>query len=176
MLYLFQPRLLITIPLDENLSYVKKSTGSKFWTNHNLILKFGLAFISKVFSDGFFPSKNLICFLSQFVCHKFLKIENYFGFEVMKKKSLGQFSKNYRITNLISADKNSKRSIYCTALFRIRIGSGLNRVSGSWSRRAKMTHESRKKLRNFMFWSAGCSLLRAEGLLLYLSWKSFMEA
>ena len=44
-------------------------------------------------------------------------------------------------------------------------GSG----SGQWirtvfgSRRAKMTHKSRKKLRNFMFWSAGCSLLRAEG-------------
>ncbi len=35
--------------------------------------------------------------------------------------------------------------------------------SGSRSRRAKMTHKSRKKLRNFMFWSAGCSLLRAEG-------------
>ncbi len=35
--------------------------------------------------------------------------------------------------------------------------------SGSWTRRVKMTHKSRKKLRNFMFWSAGCSLLRAEG-------------
>jgi hypothetical protein len=35
--------------------------------------------------------------------------------------------------------------------------------SGSGSRRAKMTHKSRKKLRNFMVWSAGCSLLRAEG-------------
>jgi hypothetical protein len=36
--------------------------------------------------------------------------------------------------------------------------------SGSGSRRAKMTHKSRKNLRNFMFSSAGCSLLRAEGL------------
>jgi hypothetical protein len=35
--------------------------------------------------------------------------------------------------------------------------------SGSGSRRAKMTHKNRKKYRNFMFWSAGCSLLRAEG-------------
>ncbi len=35
--------------------------------------------------------------------------------------------------------------------------------SGSGSTRAKMTHKSRKKLRNLMFWSAGCSLLRAEG-------------
>jgi hypothetical protein len=35
--------------------------------------------------------------------------------------------------------------------------------SGSGSRRAKMTQKSRKKLRNFMFGSAGCSLLRAEG-------------
>jgi hypothetical protein len=30
-------------------------------------------------------------------------------------------------------------------------GSGFNRVSGSRSRRAKMTHKSRKKIRNFMF-------------------------
>jgi hypothetical protein len=44
----------------------------------------------------------------------------------------------------------------------IPIGSGFNRVSGSGSR-TKMTHISRKNLRNFMFWSAGCSLLRAEG-------------
>ncbi len=29
-------------------------------------------------------------------CHKFHKIENYFMFEVLKKKNLGQFSKNYR--------------------------------------------------------------------------------
>jgi hypothetical protein len=36
-------------------------------------------------------------------------------------------------------------------LFRIRIGSGFNQVSGSESRRAKMTHKSRKKLRQFMF-------------------------
>ncbi len=36
--------------------------------------------------------------------------------------------------------------------------------SGSESRRSKMTHKSRKKLRNFMFLKcAGCSLLRAEG-------------
>ncbi len=34
---------------------------------------------------------------------------------------------------------------------------------GSGSRRAKMTHKSRKKYRILMFWSAGCSLLRAEG-------------
>jgi hypothetical protein len=35
--------------------------------------------------------------------------------------------------------------------------------SGSGSRRIKMTRKSRKKLRNFMFSSAGCFLLRAEG-------------
>ncbi len=34
--------------------------------------------------------------------------------------------------------------------------------SESGSRRAKITHKSRKKLKKFMFWSAGCSLLRAE--------------
>ena len=32
-----------------------------------------------------------------FLCsHKFHKIVNYFSFEVLKKKNLGQFSKNYR--------------------------------------------------------------------------------
>ncbi len=48
---------------------------------------------------------------------------------------------------------------------RIRTGSGFNRVSGSGSgsRREKMTHKSWQKFRNFMFWSAGCSLSRAEG-------------
>ncbi len=42
--------------------------------------------------------------------------------------------------------------------------------SGSGSRRAKMTHKRRrKKFRNFMFWSAGCSLLRAEGFFCHLN-------
>jgi hypothetical protein len=35
--------------------------------------------------------------------------------------------------------------------------------SRSGSSRAKVAHKNRKKLRNFMFRSAGCSLLRAEG-------------
>ncbi len=39
--------------------------------------------------------------------------------------------------------------------------SGFNEVPGSGSRRAKMTHK--KKFRNFIFWSVGCFLLRAEG-------------
>ncbi len=34
---------------------------------------------------------------------------------------------------------------------------------GSGFRRAKMTCTNRKKWRKFMFWSAGCSFLRAEG-------------
>jgi hypothetical protein len=34
---------------------------------------------------------------------------------------------------------------------------------GSGSRRAKMTHNNRKKSRILMFLSTGCSLLRAEG-------------
>ncbi len=40
-------------------------------------------------------------------------------------------------------------------------GSGFNGVPGSvsGSSRAKMTHKQRKKLINFIFWSAGCSLL-----------------
>jgi hypothetical protein len=37
--------------------------------------------------------KNLLSYL---LCsHKFHEIENYFSFEVVKKKNLGQFSKNY---------------------------------------------------------------------------------
>ncbi len=48
---------------------------------------------------------------------------------------------------------------------RIRIGSGFNRFSGSGSgsRRAKITHISRKNILKFMFWSVGWPLLRAEG-------------
>ncbi len=37
--------------------------------------------------------------------------------------------------------------------------------SGSATRRAKMTHKNWKKLRSFMFFSAGCSLLRADWIL-----------
>ncbi len=44
-------------------------------------------------------------------------------------------------------------------------GPGFTQVSGSGFRRAKMAHKGRKKLKNFMFLSAGCSLLRAEGFL-----------
>ncbi len=36
-------------------------------------------------------------------------------------------------------------------------------VAGSGSGRTKITQRNRKKYRIFMFWSAGCSLLRAEG-------------
>ncbi len=56
---------------------------------------------------------------------------------------------------------------------RILIGSGFNRVSGSGSgsvfgirfriQEGKNDPQKKKKLRNFMFWSAGCSLLRAVG-------------
>ncbi len=34
---------------------------------------------------------------------------------------------------------------------------------GSGSRRVKMIHKINKKIINFIFWSAGCSVLRAEG-------------
>jgi hypothetical protein len=42
-------------------------------------------------------------------------------------------------------------------------GSGTVSGSGFGSRKAKMTHKHRKKLINFIFGSAGCSLLRSEG-------------
>jgi hypothetical protein len=50
-------------------------------------------------------------------------------------------------------------------VFRIRIGFEFNQVgaSVSGSKRAKITYKSRKEFRNFIFSSAGCSLLRAEG-------------
>jgi hypothetical protein len=40
--------------------------------------------------------KNLLSYVTIFCRHKFHKIENYFSFEMLKKKNLGQFSKNYR--------------------------------------------------------------------------------
>ncbi len=56
----------------------------------------------------------------------------------------------------------------------MRIGSGFNGVSGSGSRRAKMTHKNRRMSINFIFWSAGCSLLRAEGWGLGISKLQFL--
>jgi hypothetical protein len=45
----------------------------------------------------------------------------------------------------------------------------------SGSKRVKMTYKNRKKLRNFMFFCAGCSLfLWVEGF--PVAWKFFMEA
>jgi hypothetical protein len=54
--------------------------------------------------------------------------------------------------------------------------SSLDPDSESGSRRAKMTHKNRKKLRNCMFESAGCSLLRAEAFFCTVAWTSFVEA
>ncbi len=52
---------------------------------------------------------------------------------------------------------------------RTRIGSGFNGFvdpypdsQSWWIQEGKMTHKHRKKLINFIFWSAGCSLLRAD--------------
>jgi hypothetical protein len=63
------------------------------------------------------------------------------------------------------------------AVFRFRIGSGFNQVSGpGWRfgirigiRNPDMIFKNRKKLRNFMFGSAGCSLFFP------VAWTSFME-
>ncbi len=57
---------------------------------------------------------------------------------------------------------------------RIPIGSGFNQVSGSGSvfgiriQEGKNDPQKKKKFRNLMFWSVGCSLLRAEGFFCYL--------
>jgi hypothetical protein len=60
----------------------------------------------------------------------------------------------------LSPEDNSKVSEYSDQ----GCGSGFNRVSGSGSgsRRAKMTHKSRKFFIKFMFRSVGWPLLRAE--------------
>jgi hypothetical protein len=49
-----------------------------------------------------------------------------------------------------------------------------NPESGSRSRKAKMTHKSRKKLRNFKFEVLDVLFLRAEAT--SVAWKFFMEA
>jgi hypothetical protein len=66
---------------------------------------------------------------------------------------------------------------------RIQIGSGFNQVSGSVSgtkpgiRIREDKNDPQKKLGNFMFGSAGCSLLRAEDFFCgLLAWTSFGEA
>ena len=56
----------------------------------------------------------------------------------------------------LSENYDNKKSLeggMTGAVFRIRIGFGFNQVIdfGSGSRRAKMTHKSRKKIRNFFF-------------------------
>jgi hypothetical protein len=70
------------------------------------------------------------------------------------------------------------QSLPCKNIKVISSGSGFFQVSvsGSGSRKAKMTHKYRKKLRIFMFWSAGCSPLRAEGFSCTVACASFMEA
>jgi hypothetical protein len=40
--------------------------------------------------------ENEICCPSYFVATNISKIENYFNFEMVKKKNMGQFTKNYR--------------------------------------------------------------------------------
>ncbi len=51
---------------------------------------------------------------------------------------------------------------------RIRIGSGFNQFNGSGFtiririQKGKNDHKNKKKFWNFMFWSGGCSLLKAE--------------
>ncbi len=58
-------------------------------------------------------------FYHTFLCsHKFHKIENYFSFEVTKKKNLGQFSKNFRTF----CPKNCHQ-----ALKNIGLGSGIRK-------------------------------------------------
>ncbi len=62
--------------------------------------------------------------------------------------------------------KTHNRILISTKKFGIRITDYNKRKcfrSGSGSRRVKMTHKERKKLRKFTFWSAGCSLLMNEG-------------
>jgi hypothetical protein len=91
------------------------------------------------------------------------------------KDDLGWENKGLHHENLILQNRTS---FYITwlkfiaAVFRIHIGSGFNQDSGSLSGSGfgiRIRIEGQKwptkieKPRNFMFWSAGCTLLRAEG-------------
>ncbi len=65
----------------------------------------------------------------------------------------------------LTVDEGQYDPLHSMLRIRIRIWSGFNQVSwsGSGSRSAKITHKGRIFFWNFMFWSAGCSFLRAEG-------------
>jgi hypothetical protein len=58
----------------------------------------------------------------------------------------------------------------------IRIGSGFHQVSWSGSRRPKMTHRNKKKLRNFMFWFEVLIVLFWGLIAFSVAWTSFMDA
>ncbi len=75
---------------------------------------------------------------------------------------------NENVLRKASQIKSPKLSVYSPSFgIRIQIVSG--------SRTAKITHKNRKMLINLIFWSAVCSLLRAEGFSCSLD-VLFMEA
>ncbi len=77
-----------------------------------------------------------------------------------KDFKLSRRSKSYSIKIFQST---AGFSAYWTGCQGCGSGSALIWAAASGSRRAKMAHRKRKKWRVFMFWSAGCSLLRDEG-------------
>jgi hypothetical protein len=81
----------------------------------------------------------------------------------MKGKLLWTVTKHMNQVNMLyvhlaALNVDIFKSLEFSLLF-LCCGSG----SGSRSRRAKKTHEDRKMLINFIFWSAGCSILKDEG-------------
>jgi hypothetical protein len=64
-----------------------------------------------------------------FLCsHKFHKIVNYFGFEVLKKKNLGQFSKNYRTFYQKNCQKALKNMVLGSGILDPGSGKNLFRI------------------------------------------------
>ncbi len=88
--------------------------------------------------------------------------------------------KTYSLIKCAECNQNQKITLcvatYCIYQCCCGSGSGFNGVPGSGSRRAKMTHKHIKKLIFFIFWSAGCSLLRAEVFSCSLDISKYLES
>ncbi len=103
--------------------------------------------------------------LGEFTSENMSSFERLLVHALSAYNALNSYSKKNatRYGTVDSESKIGRKSTVLTKLAVFRIGFEFNQVRGFGPRRAKMTHKTRKKLGNFMFWSAGCSLLRAEG-------------
>ncbi len=105
----------------------------------------GLTYVNWRFNKGKAPFAD---------CSYILTISN--AFSQSQQRFCIQRLHTVRITNLIRTRVADPDSIGL-------VDPDPYSKSESGSRRAKITHIRRKKLRNLMFWRAGCSLFRDEG-------------